>query len=209
MTTSIMQNRRNIIHYSVRALLITLMLASVKWTASGEEPPRVSLKANSSSWRDLLCYKTRQSDGATWQLHLVRLKPGGVDHLFSKELSAECYAPICMGTSVVITDSSGKISKFDLKGETVFSEKAVFGDAASKFGERFDERLIVMDKTIFKGQGQDPSYELVFVDVSADRPIVKGAVKTQQVLKVTRVIDSLFACNSERAWKIELPLDLK
>ena len=178
--------------------------------AFAEEPPIVSLGQTTAICGDLLCYRTRQGpSGSPWQIHLWRLGPREAVHLFTKQITKPSQDPICMKTGVIVTDSSGVVSKFDLKGTMIYSEKPRGFEGVCRSGCRLNDRFIIMVKAHFEVPNEKPAHELLFVDVSSEHPTIKVRVKTEPVWRVIPVGEGLVAYNEQSAWKIDLPKEVK
>lgn len=154
----------------------------------------------------ILAYQVKE--GGINRLYVLKCAgTNGCKFLFSKDI-AGIQPPIC-GTNFIITvGASGVVTKFDLRGTSIFTSQLDDFLGASKMSCKWDDTTVIITETRFDKMAKRLLHSVLWVDVKGEKPIVIARTNTIQQVKLQRVFNELVVIGPKDIQRFRAPTNV-
>ncbi len=162
-------------------------------------------RAGEDCWHPIGLFCCKVIEDGVSEVRLFRIADGEAERLFSKHLPAPIKTPICLSNAVVVVNTDGAITKLNISGEAVFSQKLDdFAGVALSVGRLSNAEVFITEAAEGANKRQLTFY-LYVIDVSGNRPVVKRKFGIIQPQRVAVAGDEIVVIGLKKTQRLKMP----
>ena len=161
------------------------------------------VSAGRDAWHSsgLFAFRTG-SDSDTIQL--VRLSEDKLERLFATNMQETVKLPVCLADCVIVANTEGVVSKFNLQGALLFSAKPVGFDGLCSASRKFNSRHILLTEVKCAPGRKKCRYYLHIIDISGTEPVIAANFRIKEFGRLVVVQDTVLILNVDSRDKLSM-----